>query len=138
MATKVKDCGCAENPNGLHMKTCPVWVNVGPDLPNRRYVRRDSAPERNTMTGCLTGHGVEQATAALLNDDSAAGRIIREQVKVYCAWLDDPTRTSDDGPDAAAELIRHAMLIHGVANTNRDFANILHKLVQAHRNGVRF
>lgn len=135
MATKVFECGCADNPNGLHMKTCPVWVNVGPDLPNRRYVRRDSAPERNSMTGCLTGHGVEQVTAALIRDDSVAGSIIREQVKIYCAWNDD----TPDSPhiDAAYELLMKALIVHGAANTHQDSDRVLHKLVQAHRNGVR-
>lgn len=34
------DCGCRPNVPGLHLTACPVWVNVGPDLRNRKYVRR--------------------------------------------------------------------------------------------------
>lgn len=129
-------CGCATNAAGLHANECPIWVNVGPNLAQRRYVRRDSARERNTMTGCLTGYGVEQATAALLRDDSIGAVIIREQVKIYAAWLDGPTETGP-GTDACYELICKALAVHGAANTNQDADRVLHKLVRAHRNGVR-
>lgn len=135
MTTKVLDCGCADNPYELHMKICPVWVNVGPDLRNRRYVRRDSAPERNAITGCLTGHGVEQVTAALIRDDSVAALIIREQVKIYARMLGNGGDTTES--DAAYELLTKALAVHGAANTHQDAYRVLHKLVQAYRNGVR-
>lgn len=35
-------CPCRPNEAALHMKDCPVWVNVGPSLAQRQYVRRDS------------------------------------------------------------------------------------------------
>lgn len=138
MATKVLDCGCADNPNGLHMKSCPVWINVGPSLAQRRYVRRDSRAERNTVTNYLTRRGVEQATATLIRDDSTAASIIREQVKIYAAWQDDPTLTTTEGTDAGDELLFKALIVHGAANTNQDADRVLHKLVEAYRNGVRF
>lgn len=131
-------CGCATNAAGMHAKECPIWINVGPSLAERHYVRRDIRPERNTLTGCLTGHGVEQVTAALLRDDSVAGIIIREQVKVY-ARMTDPGSIdwTEDEKGVAYELIAKALVIHGAADTNQDADRVLHKLVQAHRNGVR-
>lgn len=130
-------CGCATNAAGLHAKECPIWINVGPNLAQRHYVRRDSRAERNTLTGCLTGHGVEQVTAALIRDDSIGAIIIREQVKIYCAWQDDPTQTTTAGTDACYELLMKALIVHGAANTHQDSDRVLHKLVQAYRNGVR-
>lgn len=97
----------------------------------------DAPPKVNTLTGCLTGYGVEQATAALIRDDSVAAIIIREQVKIYAAILDDPTRKTEDGTDAGFELLVKALIVHGAANTHQDSDRVLHKLVQAYRNGVR-
>jgi hypothetical protein len=95
----------------------------------------DAPPKVNTLTGCLTGYGVEQATAALIRDDSVAGIIIREQVKIYARMLGNGGDTTES--DAAYELLVKALIVHGAANTHQDSDRVLHKLVQAHRNGVR-
>jgi hypothetical protein len=97
----------------------------------------DAPPKVNTLTGCLTGYGVEQATAALIRDDSVAGIIVREQVKIYAALHAATPSGEGDDIDTAYELIVKALIVHGAANTHQDADRILHKLVQAHRNGVR-
>lgn len=35
-------CPCRPNAANLHLKDCPVWVNIGPNLAQRQYVRRDA------------------------------------------------------------------------------------------------
>lgn len=113
-------------------------VAYGELLDERFPTSTDPEPQLvNSSTGCLTRHGIEQATAALLRDNSISVRIIREQVKVYAAWLDDANRKSDDGTDACHELIYRALTVHGAANTWQDATGIIGALLDAHRNGVR-
>lgn len=44
------ECGCATNAGGLHAKSCPIWVNIGPNLPQRKYARRGSPAALTTTT----------------------------------------------------------------------------------------
>lgn len=94
---RVLECGCAETVGGLHRRDCPVWVNVGPDLRNRRYVRRDAQPDamlRAVAYGELIDERFAHKTCAYGNCESLPDPGSSDGV---CTYHRADTERYDDG-----------------------------------------